>query len=152
MAHIALTKTPIGFIPADPQSTEFYQKVKTGSVIHAEFKQMRNSKFHRKFFALLNLAYEYWVPGQINSKYGMPEKNFDRFRKDLIILAGRYHTVIRLDGSVRIEADSISFANMPEDEFERLYNDVLTVIMNKILPDMDKAEIESLAEQFLRFA
>jgi hypothetical protein len=152
---LALQKT-IGHTlsPADPLSEELLQKIKPGEVIHGEYARMRNGRFHRKFFALLNLGFEYWQPGQIDSKYGTPEKNFDRFRSDVTILAGYYHTEIRLDGSVRVEPDSISFAAMDEDTFEKLYQSVLTVLMQRIpvLSGMAADEIDSLVDKFLHFA
>ena len=104
--------------------------------------------------ALLNLGFSYWVPGDVSSKYGVPEKNFDRFRYDVTILAGYYHNVIRLDGSVRVEPDSISFANMDEDTFSKLYQNILTVLL-KHIPMMDKMgeeEIDRLTDKFLEFA
>lgn len=33
-----------------------------GAVLYADFKQARNPAFHRKFFALLNLGFDYWQP------------------------------------------------------------------------------------------
>ena len=152
--HIALIKTQAGFLPADRWTEEFAKIIKLGSVIHADFKRMRNYKFHKKLFALLNLAFEYWQPGEISSKYGTPEKNFDRFRKDVTILAGYYHTEIRLDGSVRVVADSISFGKMSEDTFEKLYNNVLTVIMERIpvLDKMTSDEINDLVDKVIGFA
>jgi len=152
--HIALIKTQAGFLPADRWTEEFAKIIKLGSVIHADFKRMRNYDFFKKLFALLNLAFEYWQPGEISSKYGIPEKNFDRFRKDIIILAGYYHTEIRLDGSVRVVADSISFGKMSEDTFEKLYNNVLTVIMERIpvLDKMTSDEINDLVDKVIGFA
>ena len=140
--------------PADSITEEYDKKIKVGQVVHGNFRKMRNPKFHRKFFALLQLGFEYWEPGNVNSKYGVPEKNFDRFRKDITILAGYYNTVVRLDGSVRIQADSISFANMDEDTFESLYNNVITVLMKHIdmLRDMGKEEINRIINEILRFA
>lgn len=151
--HIALTKTLSGFMPSDHKTEEWANKIKTGQVIHADFRRMRNYQFHRKLFALLNLAFEYWSPGEIDSKYGAPEKNFDRFRNDLTILAGYYTVVIRLDGSTRIEAKSISFGKMDEDEFSSLYNNVLNVILKKIdtLKDMTADEVNELVEKVLAF-
>lgn len=140
-------------MPADTATEEFCQKIKLGSVIHADFKKMRNPKFHRKAFALFNLAFQYWQPGEVSSKHGVPEKNFDRFRKDLTILAGSFHNVIRLDGSVRIEADSLSFGSMDEETFDKLYNNVLNVILKKI-PILDKLtaeEVNDLVDKVLRF-
>lgn len=154
MTHVALSKTLQGFMPADEPTREVYGKMKLGEVLHGDFKKMRNARFHRKLFALLNLAYEYWQPGEIDSQHGTPEKNFDRFRRDLIILAGFYDVVIRLDGTTRIEAKSISFANMDDAEFEKLYNAILNVILKKIdtLKDMTADEVNRLVDEVLRFA
>lgn len=50
-------------IPATPETSEFLQsKCKLGAVLVADFKQVRNPAFHRRFFALLNLGFEYWQP------------------------------------------------------------------------------------------
>lgn len=57
-------------IPATPETSDFLQsKCKLGAVLVADFKQVRNPAFHRKFFALLNLGFEYWEPtgGAISS-------------------------------------------------------------------------------------
>ncbi|HAG2478754.1 TPA: DUF1367 family protein [Salmonella enterica] len=50
-------------LPATSQTTELLSsKVRCGSVLEAEFRQVRNPAFHRKFFALLNLGFDYWTP------------------------------------------------------------------------------------------
>jgi len=57
-------------IPATAETSDFLQsKCKLGAVLEAEFRQLRNPAFHRKFFALLNLGFEYWEPtgGAISS-------------------------------------------------------------------------------------
>ncbi|NQT04167.1 MAG: DUF1367 family protein, partial [Planctomycetes bacterium] len=140
--------------PNSSETDDWYRSLKLGQVIHGEFRKMRNYAFHQKFFALLNLAFDYWKPGEINSKYGVPEKNFERFRKDLIILAGYFHLVIRLDGTTRPEADSISFAKMDNDEFQKLYSNVLNVILKKIpmMAEIGEERINELTDKFLEFA
>ena len=149
MTHITLSKTPHGWSNADPTTEELHRKTKLGQTIHGDFKKMRNPKFHRLFFSLLNLGYEYFEP---ENKLG--EKNFDRFRRDVIILAGYYHTTVRLDNTIRVEADSISFASMDEDTFSKLYQAVLTVLMQRIpmLGKMGEEEINKLTDRFLEFA
>ena len=152
--NLIFTKIHNGmFIPGDKATEEYTSKLKTGETIHADFKRMRNYKWHKKFFAMLQLAYEYWNPGEIDSKYGVPEKNFERFRKDAIILAGYYHTEIRLDGSVRVEPDSISFAKMDNETFSALYNNVLNVLLQRIpvLAEMGKEQIDKITNQLLDF-
>lgn len=146
--HIILQKTITGFSPADTASAEFHAKLKPGQIIHGDYKKQRNPKFHRLFFAMLNFAFEYWQPGEISSEHGTPEKNFDRFRKDLLILAGFYHTTIRLNGSTRIEAKSISFGKMDEIEFRKVYISVLTVIVDRIMSNYSMDEVNQMIEQF----
>lgn len=72
MAHeLQLIKQSSGIlIPATPETSDILQsKIKLGAVLVAEFKQVRNPAFHRRFFALLNLGFEYWEPtgGAISS-------------------------------------------------------------------------------------
>ena len=151
--RVSLSKTFNGFIPADPNTQEWANKIKIGQVVHSDFKKVRNYKFHKKYFALLAVAYDNWEPGEINSKYGTPEKNFDRFRADLTILAGFYENHVRLDGTVRIEPKSISFANMDNQEFEDLYNRTIDVLIKYVYKSaLGKEDIENLVEQYLSFA
>lgn len=153
MTHLIIIKTLNGFAPGDSETQEFHGKLKMGAAIHSDFKQMRNAAFHRKLFALLNLGFEYWEPVSIDTKWGVPEKSFDRFRKDVTILAGYYHNVFRLDGTFRIEADSIAFGNMDQGTFDKLYQAVLTVLMKRIpmLGKMTEEEIDNLTNKFLEF-
>ena len=156
MPNSVLIKIQGGMLaPADKRTEEFVAKIKLGGAVRGPLKQMqpRNLAFHRKFFALLNLAYEYWEPGEINHEYGTPEKNFNRFRKDLTILAGHYDIVIRLDGTAKPEAKSISFGNMDQPTFDALYQSVLDVILKKInvLKDMGEDEVNALVDKFLEF-
>lgn len=71
MAQLQLIKQSSGIlIPATPETSDFlHSKCKLGAVLEAEFRQLRNPAFHRKFFALLNLGFEYWEPtgGAISS-------------------------------------------------------------------------------------
>ncbi|ECD5489086.1 DUF1367 family protein [Salmonella enterica subsp. enterica serovar Kirkee] len=65
MAHeLQLIKQSSGIlIPATPETSDILQsKIKLGAVLVAEFRQVRNPAFHRRFFALLNLGFEYWEP------------------------------------------------------------------------------------------
>ncbi|EGT0646960.1 DUF1367 family protein [Citrobacter braakii] len=71
MAQLQLIKQSSEvLIPATPETSDILQsKIKLGAVLVAEFKQVRNPAFHRRFFALLNLGFEYWEPtgGAISS-------------------------------------------------------------------------------------
>ena len=89
------------WLPADDAALEFRRRFKVGEVAHGDFAKMRNPAFHKKYMALLNLGFDNWEPGEIDSDHGIPEKNFDRFRKDVAIMCGFYTLVTRLDGSAK---------------------------------------------------
>lgn len=65
MAQYSFIKSTGGvLISATPDTRAFINsKVKPGAVLYADFRQARNPAFHRKFFALLNLGFDYWQPG-----------------------------------------------------------------------------------------
>lgn len=152
MAEAFLIKTPNGSLaPADGQSAEMLRRQKVGQGFRVKLTRIRNIRFHRKFFALLNYAFDMWTPE--NKEYrGQPvEKNFDQFRRDITILAGFYETAVRLDGSVRVTAKSISFANMDEAEFEELYSKVIDVLLQRIFTDQTRADIDSVVNNLLAY-
>ncbi|MCV4285074.1 DUF1367 family protein [Pseudomonas capsici] len=62
MADLALIRTAQGLVPATDADRETIQNWKAGQVIHGKFTRMRNAKFHGKFFAMLDLAWDYWEP------------------------------------------------------------------------------------------
>jgi hypothetical protein len=63
MAQIQLQKIgPAILTPATPEASEFLQRIKLGEWIHADFKRVRNYQFHKRFFKLLQLGFEYWNP------------------------------------------------------------------------------------------
>ena len=62
MADLALIRTAQGLVPATEADREIVQKWKAGQVVHGKFTRMRNARFHGKFFAMLDLAWEYWEP------------------------------------------------------------------------------------------
>lgn len=62
MADLALIRTAQGLVPATDADRETIQGWKSGQVVHGKFTRMRNAKFHGKFFAMLDLAWDYWEP------------------------------------------------------------------------------------------
>ena len=147
-----LIKTIAGLIPADPETKTSYDKIKIGGTVTAEVRQARNSNFLRKWFALLNIGFDNWEPGELDSKYGTPAKNFERFRADIIILCGFYDNVVRLDGSLRIEPKSVSFAKMTEDQFSELYSKTIDVLLKYVYDStMTKEKLGKVVTAYLSF-
>lgn len=138
-------------VPEDEETRGWLESVKLGGVVKAELTRPRNYKFHKKFMALLRVGYEHWEPGEINSRFGVPEKNFKRYMDDVIILAGHYHLSTRLNGDVVVEADSISFGNMNEETFSELYNKVINVLLKHVTKNYTKEDLENTVSQILEF-
>ena len=148
------TKLPNNtLVPAYDADRELLTKIKTGSVVKLKLTRTRNLLFHRKFFALLNLGYDYWEPSGSFNKWGVvPERNFDQFRKDVIVMAGFYNASYRLDGDVTLEAKSIAFGNMSEDEFEKLYSACVDVILKHFYTQFDGDMLDSVIDQTMALA
>lgn len=150
--EIVLAKAANGcLVPVDQQGTEAIAKMKLGQGVKVTLTRHNNVAFHRKLFALANLAYEAWEPLE-KEHQGVPiTKNFDQFREDITILAGFYETRIRLNGDVRFIAKSWSFAKMPDDEKDRLYNAIINVILTRILTNYTRDDLDNVVEKVLRF-
>ena len=125
--------------------------IKNGEIVSAEIKRPRNYKFHKKYFALLNYAYSVWEPVSIEHKGKVAEKSFDRFREDIVILAGYYETVVNIKGDVKAQAKSISFGKMEEYEFEQLYSKTIDVILKHVLDGYTREDIDRVIEEIIGF-
>lgn len=152
-AEIYLTKTAGGTLaPADQQAVDYIGKLKLGASVRATVVQPRNIKFHRKLFALLNIAFDAWEPGELRYKGEPVQKQFEQFRNDVTILAGYYESSINLRGEVRLTAKSISFASMDEEEFGALYSSIINVVLAKILTNYSRDDLDTVVENVLRFS
>ena len=155
MSELVLTKTPAGALaPADAPSAEYVQRMKIGAGIHGSFKRQRNPRFHRKAFALFAFAYDLWDAPELEYKGQPVAKNFDRFRRDLTILAGHYDAVTNLRGEVRLEAKSLSFGSMGEEEFGQVYASVLNVAFERVLKAKGYGsadEVDRIVDELARF-
>ena len=128
-------KTPQGLKPAFDSDYESYSKIPLNEVIEIEYKKPRNYKFHRKYFALIKLAYEN------QSDYF----NLNDLRRDLTITAGYYDEVVnRVTGEVYKMPKSISFSAMDETEFSELYEAVKDVIVRWLGITSETIETEIL--------
>lgn len=150
MTDVTLMKGPGGMlIPADELATEFIRKLKQGYGIKAKISKVRNIGFHRKFFCLLTIGYEAWEAPQGEYAGIKVAKEFERFRKDVTILAGYYTPVYNLKGEVRLEPKSISFGNMEQEDFEKLYSAVADVLLRKVLTNYTRADLDRVVERIV---
>ena len=147
-----------GFLAADKLAYKRFKSrlanLEAGELITFDVKLPRNGGYHKKFFAMLNIGFENWEPARKNKSYkGLPvQKNFDRFRSDVLIQAGYYTQTFDLDGNLKLEAQSISFGSMEQPDFEAVYSAVLDVLLEKVLTTYKgRAEVDAVVESMMRF-
>lgn len=131
---VLVVKTLNGFLkPAYDSDSEAFSKIPFKEIVEIEYKKKRNIRFHRKFFALLKLAFEN------QSDY----KTMELMRHDIIVTAGFYDEIVNLITSeVYKKAHSISFDSMDETEFEKVYNGTKEVICSWLGIDNETIENE----------
>ena len=138
-------------VPASDETREFIRKKKLGTGISGEFKQIRNYPFLKKYMALMNIGYDAFEPEIAEYKGQVVEKNFDRFRHDITIMAGYYTFTTDINGEVKAVAKSISFGNMSEEEFSALYSKTIDVLLRKVLTGYTKDDLENVVDQVIGF-
>lgn len=140
--------------PANQADADAVNDMRNGAMVVGEFRQPRNPKFHRKFFALLNFGYDYWDPPVVEYNGIKSEKSLERFRNEVTVLAGWYTVTTDLKGNVRLEPRSISFAKMDDIEFNNLYKAVFNVIWSYVLSrvqGMTPELVENTINQLVSF-
>ncbi len=154
--EILVQKGPRGaLIPMEESSEEALRSIKTGSVLRVKINRVRNPKFHRKYFALLNYAYSVWselVPER-EWRGRQVVTTFERFRKEVQIMAGHYEPVWTITGEMRLEPKTISFAGLDEEGFESLYSTVINVLIQKVLvgTGVTEEKLRHYVDQVLAF-
>lgn len=150
MAKYYMTKQAGGvFTPESEVVAESLKRFKNGEPYCVEIKRSRNPHFHRKVFAFFGFCFQYWSGDKAGLENMEESTQFDRFRKDLTILAGFYQQSVRLNGDIRTEAQSLSYENMEQDEFEKVYSALINAALKHIFKNTkDQTIINQLYSYF----
>ena len=132
-------------VPASDYDAESLLKLKTGEQYQLELKQVRNVKFHRKCFAFFNFCFHHW---KSDREFVSEKEQFDVFRSNLTVLAGFYVELYNIKGELRIEAKSLSFASMSQDEFEEVYGALINAALRNIFMTTDDNTYNKLMSFF----
>ncbi|MVT01300.1 hypothetical protein CD006_01175 [Enterobacter sp. 10-1] len=131
--QIDLVKHPGGvFSPANETDLDRLQRFKNGETYVAEIKLTRNPAFHRKVMAFFGFCFAHWCANRAGLEHMDEHSQFDRFRKDLTILAGFYVQTVRLNGEIRTEAESLAYAKMDQEKFERAYKALINAAIKHV--------------------
>lgn len=127
-------------LPASDMEAEKLTKLKSGEQYQVEIKQVRNPQFHRKVFSFFNFCFQHWAGDDFQSD----QRQFDVFRNHLTCLAGFYVTYHNINAGVRVEAKSLAYANMTQEEFEQCYTALINAAIKHIFKDADEQTINQL--------
>ena len=133
------TNTAQGLKPNYDADFDEKKKLKIGDVYKVEVRKARNVLLHRKYFALINCAWNY-----LNEKQtAFFKESIELFRKTVEISAGHCDMIYSIQRKEWIEqAKSISFEKMSEFEFRELYEAVKRVLFDVFLKHITVEEFE----------
>lgn len=136
---INLVVTSEGFRCAADEDFEKKKTLKRGSVIECTVKEFRNYQFHKLYFAMINLSWEYLTEQQREFFHD----SVDAFRKTCEVAAGHYEPVYSVARQAWLEVPkSIAFDKLDEAGFHELYERVKTVIFQTFIPSINLDEFE----------
>ena len=118
-------------VPASDEDAEKLGKLRHDgrTAYKAEIRVSRNYRFHKKFFALINCAWEL-----LNERQTHFFRTVDAFRKTVTVAAGFYEPFFFMDSMEwQKSPKSIAFDKMEEKEFEELYERVKDVLYTTFL-------------------
>ncbi len=142
---ITLIKVDGGFRYATDADYEKGMKLKRNVPLKCKITEIRNYKFHRKYFAFINLCWEYLTEQQ---QHWFKDSK-ECFRGTVEVSAGyctRVYSLTRNDW--QDVPKSIAFDKMTEEEFENLYESVKTVVFTKILKNISYEEFTETLSTF----
>lgn len=154
--ELCLQVLPSGALaPATEEDAEKIKKLEQGSWVRCTVTRIRNYKFLKKWMALAKCAYGIWKEEGRAPEYRgeKVQPRFERFRKDLTIMAGFYDPEFNILGELRLAARSISYAKMTPEEFEELYSATIQAVLEKVInrPDLTPEKMRAWVEQVLHF-
>jgi hypothetical protein len=146
---LRLRKNRFGLLePFGDDDAETIKKFPQGEMLNCEVKRIRNERFFKKWWVLVKYAYDMWEPD--NKNIFNPVKNFEQFRKDIIVLAGFRNVVYSLNGDgFMLQPKSISWAEMDEQEFEELYNTTVNVIIQHVLTNYTGEDVDRTVDNII---
>ena len=116
-------KKGIALYPATDSDKAKFAKIGQGEICQVEFNRKRNTLFHRKFFALLNIGFENQDTFE----------SFKIYREYVLIAIGFCEVFVLPNGQTNYKANSISYEELPDNnDFEAVYNDTLNFIANQL--------------------
>lgn len=147
MPEIEVVKTSTGKLRGYTQDDQkryekmraFIDELEPGEFFGMKYWQEPDPILHRKLMALFRLGFEHWEPARgrkrLTYKGHAIEKNFDRFRKDILIQAGYFEASYDAKGRVHLEPLSLAYGRMTDEKKREVLEAVTRVLLERVLND-----------------
>lgn len=127
----------------DQASIEAMRQIPEKSIVKIQLSIPRNVRHHRMFFALINIV---WQAQREPRMFPTRESLLDAIK----IATGHVREVRDLQGRAHIVPDSISFGRMDNIQFREWFDAAVRVILERILPGVEKKDLEQQICDLLR--
>lgn len=124
---------------ADPLSAESIAGLKHGETLTATIRRQRNPAHHRKWWALVGVVFEH------QTLYATQQD----LNNAIKIACGYFESGKTIEGMPWTQPKSISYAAMDQTSFEQFYNRAVDVILTRILPNVQRADLEARVHEIL---
>lgn len=136
---LMMTKTISGLVPSLAQDRELFSKLKIGKEYVAEIKQPRNVQQLKLYWSLIHLIF--------------PEQKTWTTKEDLSdaikCAVGHCEQTTLKDGRIMVRPKSISFAKADQSQWEAFFDNVMELVITKILPGVEKTALKNELEAML---
>ncbi|AHK11845.1 NinB-like protein [Shewanella sp. phage 3/49] len=129
---IEMIKHADGYAPVSDLEADRIKRFKNGEQYTVEIKLTRNPKFHRMVFGFFGFCFQYWSANQAGLENMDEYAQLNTFRKHLTVLAGYFDTTISIDGGLRVEARSLAYGSMKQEEFELVYSALINAAIKNV--------------------
>lgn len=127
-----LKKTSGGLLMANNDETaDYIDRLPAGQVIVTNIKKSRNPDQHRRYFSFLNKTFE------MQEHY----ETLEHYRKWLAMKSGYYTTIVAPNGNTFFVAESISFDDMDEETFIKLFSSSIDIFLRELGQGVDEDEL-----------
>ncbi len=124
--------------PVDMIGVEALDGVPDGATLRVKWTRPRNVGHHRLFFALIDVVF------QAQDRFATKDDLLDALK----IALGHY-SVWRIGEREVLRPKSISFAAMDQAAFEKFYSAAVALILEKVLPGVDRADLDARVHEIL---
>jgi len=143
--EIFCTNTDRGLIPNYSIDFDEKKKLKVGQTYRVKISIPRNYIEHKKYFALINCAYNYLNEKQLKFYHN----NIVYFRKSLEVLVGHAEPCYIISQNLWSEqSKSVSYDSMNGAEFLELYRLVREALFQTFLKDITLEDFEQSFKNF----